>query len=42
MKTVYGSSSARRFPGVSQGKTKEEAVVNLEEAIKSCLEVRAE
>jgi len=31
------------IPGcVSQGTTKEEAVVNLEEAIKLCLEVRAE
>lgn len=31
------------IPGcVSQGKTKEEALANIEEAIKLCLEVRAE
>jgi len=31
------------IPGcVSQGKTKEEAVENIKDAIKSCLEVRAE
>ena len=31
------------IPGcVSQGRTKEEAVVNIEEAIQLCLEVRAE
>ena len=31
------------IPGcVSQGKTKEEALVNIEDAIHNCLEVRAE
>ncbi|MCB0000363.1 MAG: type II toxin-antitoxin system HicB family antitoxin [Anaerolineales bacterium] len=40
---AFGLLNVRAIPGcVSQGETKEEAVINVEEAIQLCLEVRAE
>jgi predicted RNase H-like HicB family nuclease len=43
MKTAFGLLSVHRFPGcVSQGRTKEEALENVKDAIKLCLQVRGE
>ena len=39
---VFGLLNVPQFQAVSQGKTKDEAIENIKDAIKVCLELRAE